>query len=321
MGTHGYNSGYTAGRAYNRDGKQYKVYGSQNGERDMKALTKAAEHETRKYYENTLYKYLIETGIVSDVITDVPAELDLKGVDVILVLKNGDMVPVDEKGQFMYLNDPRGTWSYEVAYNDARGDRVEGWFLLCEPGHPDQHLTQYFALSYIDNVDTNQLEDYTADKIKQTTVLFVKVSDIIDWMEKKGKTFDDLWYDAEDAREQYASDRDMLMRTAQWNALEDIRRVHDKAYAVEGDRDEAYYYVSDGKKDVNSDPTNLIIRRKVLENFPNSREFVVTPDRVFEKDIHHEGLNIAALRNDQLRRARLFKSEPDKTELQTALEM
>lgn len=288
--------------------------------RDMRALTQAAERATRDFFKLSLYKYLIEQGEISDIITDVPKELDLKGVDVILVDKNGNKKYVDEKGQFLYLNDPRKTWSFEITYDNRNGDRVDGYFLQCEPGHPDHHLTDYFSLSYIDNVDANKLEDYSADKIKQVTTLFVKVSDIIEWLESKGKTFDDLYYDSEDAREIYDERKTAAYASGQYGNLENLRRVEDPnaAYANPRGYDDAYFYISDGKQDVNTNPACLIIKRNVLESLPHSREFISTPDVVIERRLHEpEKYNVQTLREEAAQKATPFKTESlhDKDEI------
>ena len=56
-------------------------------------------------------------------------DLQLKGVDVQVMLPNGCIVNIDEKAQVDYLKDPLPTFVLELEFIDAKNGHRKGWFL------------------------------------------------------------------------------------------------------------------------------------------------------------------------------------------------
>lgn len=258
-------------------------------------IRKQKEDVIKDYLNETLFPYLVNSGQTYGVVTHVPTNIDISGADILLVDNTGNYKKVDIKTQFSGLNSPRPTWSFELEYNDKNGDRVDGYFLQCMPGHPDGHDTDVFALVYLDQVKgAEKPKDIMVDNIEQLTVLFVSKDDLVKYFEIGGKDEETLRREAKEAVNIFHDKVDKLKEKGldTEDNINKARRIkepfNDSYYNQYSKYNDAYYYVSEGKENMESNSVSVVIRRDALEALPNTKKFVVTPERTLNKtkEIH-----------------------------------
>ena len=173
------------------------------------------------------------------------------GIDVTIITKNGLSVNFDEKAKiYNCLNSVLQFPSFEVSFVNRANQIQPGWFC--------QNLsTDFYSFVGVNTVNGNNdiacLSSATA--ISACDVLFVKKSDVIDYV-KQDIQLSCLWNDSNELRKESKSNG--------------------------GSKHRKYYknFWLTHSSNLFEKPVNLVMPRKTLETFKNSKHFYITKNEI-----------------------------------------
>lgn len=140
-----------------------------------------------QYLEKNVYPFKVCSYSRKDDI-----ENQIKGIDCTFRLRGVDY-KCDEKAATAFINKPLKTFAFELSFINRANERQDGWLI-------NKDLkTDLYCLIWIDKAKSSIL--YSYQDIQQIEVIFVKKSDILDYLKNLGWSSENLFKKDQQIRE------------------------------------------------------------------------------------------------------------------------
>ena len=218
---------------------------------EKRKLDNLIEHNISKFLDENFW-----SKFPNGFIRQTEKKYQFQGIDVTLICKNNLSVHFDEKSKvYGCLNSVLQYPSFEISFVNRANQIQPGWF--CQKNLSTDYYSFVGVYTYTGNENNNINCLSSENNISACDVLWVAKKDVIDYV-KQTTNLSDLYNDAKDLRHQ-----------SKLNGVQKNRKRYENAN---------FWLTYSGQ--LFEKPVNLVMPRNTLENFKNSRHFVVLKNEI-----------------------------------------